>query len=305
MRRRAVWLLIGLVVVADVAIVALAALNRSGAPECVLTLTERELSLPIYRDEDSTGLAVTLANASMPPPVVRRTAWRRGTPPRRAELTWLDDARLAALGFRTDWSDSDTAAMERYAGRVARPAFVVLEQDGAAFTRFLAGREAELAQARARLVAGAVDAAEVADLEALLAIDRTMRSRLFPVDAGRDPRALRARYPDRGRYCVVPGLIRLELDRPSGQEPRIRGRVELLLADIDVPLRLRSRLAGFLPGETADEGIARERKQEKPPWPTPVQPRYLVKLAFGRSYEPWVVDVTPVDASGSSDPVSH
>ena len=304
-RRRAVWLLIALVVVADLVIVALAAWNRSGAPECVLTLSERELSLPEFRDEDSTGLAMELTATEQAPRAVRRIAWRRRAEWGRVEHSWLDDAKLAELGFRTAWSQGDAVAEERYARRAARPAFVVLEQDGDGFGRWLAAREAELALARTELTEGKVDTARIADLEALLALDRVMRSRLFPVDAGRDPRALRARYPDRGRYCVAPGLIRLWLDRPAGQKPRIRGRVVLLLGDVDVPLRLRSRLAGFLPGETADQLDARERLQDKPPWPTPVPPRYVVKVAFGRSYEPWIVDISPVGAPGSSDSASR
>jgi hypothetical protein len=291
MRRRAVILLVGLVLISDAVIIALAAANRAGAPECVLTLTERELALPPFRDEDSTGLSLSFALAAPPWFSVNRVANRRGVAWKPYQYDWLDDAKLAALGFRTAWEAADATAMERYATRAVRPAFLALELDGVAFARLLAAREREVADARA---AGA-GTDRLADLEALLALDRAMCSRLVPVDAGGDPRELRARHPDRSRYCIVPGLVRLDVERRAGGRPRIRGRAVPLIDEIDVPLRLRSRLVPYLPKDTAEQAWEKVRHEDaRPPWPAPAPPRYTVTLPFGRHYEPWIVDIAPL-----------
>jgi hypothetical protein len=294
MRRRAVVLLVGLVLVSDAVVIALAAWNRAGAPECVLTLTERELALPPFAEAESTGVTLTLELGDLPWFKVRRVADRHGAPRRGPSYPWLDSAKLASLGFGARPAAADARAMEWYA-RAVRPAFAVLEMDGAGYAAVVAARERELEEARAELAEGRTDRGRVEGLAKLLEIDGSMCSRLIAVDAGRDAGALRSRYPDRARYAVAPALVRLVVDRPADGQPRVGALVEVLVGEVDVPLRLRSRLAPFLPKETAERVLERERALgEKPPWPAAVPPRYTVKLAFGRHYEPWIVDITPL-----------
>jgi hypothetical protein len=296
MRRRAVVLLVALVLVSDAVILALAAWNRSGEPECVLTLTERELALPPFAEAESTGVTLTLELGDPPWFKVRRVADRHGAPRRGPSYPWLDDAKLASLGFGARPPAADAKALEWYA-RAVRPAYAVLEMDGAGYAAVVAARERELAKAVAELAEGRTDRGRVEGLAKLLEIDRSMCSRLVAVDAGRDAASLRSRFPDRTRYAVAPALVRLVVDRPASGQPRIEALVELLVGAVDVPLRLRPRLAPYLPEETAARVLERERALgEKPPWPAALPPRYEVKLAFGRHLEPWIVDIAPVDA---------
>ena len=294
MRRRAVVLLVALVLVSDAVILALAAWNRSGEPECVLTLTERELALPPFAAAESTGVALTLELGDLPWFTVRRVADRHGAPRRGPSYPWLDDAKLASLGFGARPAGAGATALGWYA-RAVRPAYVVLEMDGAGYAAVVAARERELEEARTELAEGRTDMGRVEGLAKLLEIDRSMCSRLVAVDAGRDAGALRSRYPDRARYAVAPGLVRLVVERPARGQPRLEALVELLVGEVDVPLRQRSRIAPFLPKETAERVLERERAVGgKPPWPSPVPPRYQVRLAFGRSHEAWIVDVSPI-----------
>jgi hypothetical protein len=105
--------------------------------------------------------------------------------------------------------------------------------------------------------------------DAFVVLEYQARSGLVAVDAGRDPAALRRRYPGRGRHIIMRAMVNLF----GGPKPRqVRG---VILPDpipqIHVPLPLNRTLAGLSPSP-----------------PGPLQPRYAVTLRFGRNYEPWI-----------------
>src|SRR2546426_3273241 len=82
-----------------------------------------------------------------------------------------------------------------------------------------------------------------------LEAERTGHSRLFVVDVGLDPVALRGRYPDRSRFVVTGAVARLRLERSwdedtkKWKDTRLEGSVsEILPSEIHVPLDSRKVL---------------------------------------------------------------
>lgn len=166
---------------------------------------------------------------------------------------WLDDRKLVELGFDGSVPLNHPLAGRYYRSISARSVFLVLEYQGDAWRETAARR-------------------------------RTT-TRLFVLDAGRDPGPLRERYSDRGRYVLVRGLVKpvfLERERPDGpplEVPRLRGRVlSLLPAAIFVPWPHSQPLRPFLHDELEREDPARE-------------PRYAVTVSWGVHHEPWVTMV--------------
>jgi hypothetical protein len=88
MRRYGPWLAAALVVLSNLAAWRVAALNRSGEPEAVLVLTERELRLPV-RQAENTALTLTLV-FEPPRPRVADAPRQPG---------WFDRAKLESIGF--------------------------------------------------------------------------------------------------------------------------------------------------------------------------------------------------------------
>jgi hypothetical protein len=226
-----------------------------------------------------------------PPGVVRRTArWKRYELP-SVDYGWLDRDKLLELGFRVDLDPTHPDAAEHYSHAMPRRAYVVVEFDGEAWNRWISRRGEQVRKLRREVEEGTAEARALADAEAVLAADRTMRSRLFPVDAGIDAGALQRHYGDRRRHAVVAGLIRPKVVQPENGVPTLSGEVlELVVSRVHVPRKLRRHLEAFLPEETWEEVEARERREAENGWPSPTPPRYRATLAVGRRHEPWLVN---------------
>lgn len=266
--------LAGLVLVIGVnAVVVAGALgNRRGAPESLVRLTERELSVPGYHREDNSGLALGLEWRILAEDATDddfRGQW--GAP------AWFDAAKLGELGF-------DTAALQEgtregtYRRPLSREVFIVLEYDGEAHREAQARAEAALARAAADCLADCTDKKRRTALEqaeSRLAREREELSRLFAIDAGTDAARLRDRYPDRSRFLITPGIV----DVWRQERQTLRGHVQRLsVSAVHVPLGLK-RLLEELPAKGYDG--------QRPPH----RPRYEVDLSYGRRLEPWIRDI--------------
>ena len=271
-------LLAGIALIALTNAIALggAAWNRGGEPESVLTLSQRELWAPhgSWLDRDGGGLELRLRwRVLTADPAGSFYADMHGAP------EWLDEAKLAALGFDVTPPPAVRRAGRRYDRQLPKDAMIVLELDGAARKRALERAKERAKQEAAKAAEtgrhGPGNPAQQAAL--LLKNEETANSRLFAVDAGPDAGALRAKYPDRNRYAIVQGKVRPYYQGGRGNDARWRGTIEVIEnARVNVPIELRQAL-----------GAAQVARS----WGPVVQgdAPFEVTIAFGKRFEPWIL----------------
>lgn len=253
------------------------AYNRSGKPESMLMLTQRELALP-YSSEfghENSGLALRLR---------WRVSGQVGDPP-----AWLDQAKLAALGFDVSKPVATPEGRRYYAKLLPRQVILVLELDGPAYQAALEHARQHLAQAEASLETNARDQEfkqRAQDAKAQFDQEEHQDSRLFVIDAGLDVAALRARYADRTRYALVRGRIQPWVIQKEGRA-ELSGYVDgLSVSEVNVPLTYRpifepSRRESAPRTLQALLGKAQDNRYTR-------SPRYEVSVAFGKRLEPWM-----------------
>ncbi|QKT02784.1 DUF4824 family protein [Ectothiorhodospiraceae bacterium 2226] len=270
MKRAGLLWALGLLVLVNGAVLAGAAWNRAGAPDAELLLTERELPLAYnWRSGENSGvrLALTLAREA-------------GSP------RWLDEGKLRELGFEPQRFVREAA---RYKTPLPRRAYVVLEFDGPAWAALVEERVEALARMPALVEAGKQTAEQLRHAERELARVRVAGSRLVPVDAGKEPAALRERYPDRSRYAIVPAEIRM-LSHPQGYISR------LLTRSIHVPAPFHPALQAATARPHAGDAASDAGRKGADPWQVAAYdyrspPRYAVSLRYGQRNEPWIEDI--------------
>jgi hypothetical protein len=211
-------------------------------------------------------------------------------------LEWFDRKKLAEVGF--DLSGWNPKSKEAVGTKkiLPRRAYVVLEYQGDAWKRWDEKMQRDMgkaAQNRKEPQEGENPDPEqkVKNLE----WRRTHASRLFPVDVGLDPNALRSRYPDRSRYTVTPAVVDLFMryDRsPEKAGAEVFGAVsEILCNQVTVPLNMQVHLTEFAhrPEASWSDIYSGERTNAK-------APRYSAVIKYGKRYEPWVELVTKIKA---------
>jgi hypothetical protein len=259
---RRVLPLIGLVVVTNLVMLASARANRTGEPDALVRLTERELRVQRSTERDSAPQLWLFAG-------------------RADDDSWLDGARLAALGVDCSLPASDESAPLFYARQLPRTIFGVYEFDGPAWQR-----EVQRFEARRRVAEN--DPTESVRTVTIANIDRELQgsTRLLAVDAGLDAASLRRAHPDRQRYLVLPSSLRVTARAFDADGRKIamvlRGSISPTTTELIASRDLRraaERLAGTDPaGRWAD-----------------VPPHYYATIAVGRRHEPWIVSVEPID----------
>lgn len=274
---------IALVLLANVALLLGAWWNRSGEPEVPAELTERELRL-VHGDDEDSGLSL-------------RLVWR-SPEESEEEPGWFDAAKLEAVGYDCSLPLEDPSAEIFYTRRLPREAWVVLEYAGPAWEKWREQEERALAEELEEMRKLERPGAEIEKKRE--AGEKSIRyaSRLLAVDAGRDAGVLRSLYPDPGRHLVVRAVVRLRYERPRDLEtkalrtPFLRGRVqEVLVNGIHVPRARRAILDAVRKEKPARSWRGADLGKE---------PRYRVRLRYGRRREPWVVEVLPIGAESGS-----
>ena len=249
MNRLSLWAAAGIVLAANAFALLHAARNRAGTLEAELVLSsprEAQINASSLTDDDS-GVSMDLhwtdssaapwnVTAEMPP-------------------TWLDRARLQALGFDTSMEPGNSKAQRFYARQRPRRVFAALENDGPGFQAVSEAWERQAEQNRAKGLGG-----QTYDY-------RAQGSRLVVVDADADPEKLRARHPDRTRVAIVPAVVALDLIGYAPPPPRLRGRLQEIPASINVPLPLSAQIRG------------NSRRD------------YTVRVRWGALYEPWLESI--------------
>jgi len=208
---------------------------------------------------------------------------------------WFDQAKLEAVGFDCTVPLTDANAELHYEKMLPRKAYAVLEYEGIAWDAWRARAEQDLSEIVDRAQKGTATQKELK--EAQEEYDREMKthSRLFAVDAGRDPAKLRQQYTDNKRYLIVPAKVRLTYSRYYNDEikksepPKLTGFIsELLVDDIHVPKSMRAVLDSLaMKGKGLTESYYPYDMNKQ-------EPRYEVTLNYGKRYEPWVANIQPM-----------
>jgi hypothetical protein len=275
-------LLAGLAVILGVNAIALggAAYNRGGE-DSRLRLSERELQLPYHHGPSEEDSGVSLRVVWQSARVRKPDEEGSGVRPWEA-AAWLDAKALQRLGF--DLTPPTVRTLEQAQWRYReRNVLVVLEMDGPAHARWLAGELAYYARRRAELEARP---ASTETREQLRELERQRHqaehedTRLFAVDVGLDREALRRKYPDRRRYALVPALVQLYWRLDKGLMKPEGSISELVVGEIHV-----SKSQARAIGADRDSTSAEPRRP------------FEVQLAYGRRLEPWIADARPRPAS--------
>ncbi len=256
--KRTFWLGAGLIVLSNAVALGGVFYNRSGEPDSVLRLSERELSMAYNQLRDDSDLAGQVLELEV-----------------RVAKGWVTPDKLTALGF--DMGENGTVKRR---DRIERDGFVVLELNGAGYQAALAAVELELKQEQKKASSEAEQTqAHPPSAEYELERLRDVDTRLYVVDADLDAARLRERYPDRSRYSVARASLRMgwEWER---RVPRELGYLLYVdLADLSVPGQWRDVFSGWQPYDRSAE----ERS------------KVSVELAFGKRFEPWITDAQKVE----------
>ncbi|MGY4531452.1 hypothetical protein ACVW0Y_000562 [Pseudomonas sp. TE3786] len=252
--QRTFWLGAGLILLTNAVVLGGVYYNRSGEPESVLRLSERELSVSYrgFLDDSDDSSKVLSLNA-------------------RVADGWVTADKLLALGFEVWGKDGQSLGWRE---RRQRSGLVVLELDGPAFHAQQQAAEAALSAARQAVAAHPDDEAQDQLKSAELEVERVaLASRLYVVDAGLDAKALRARYPDGQRYALAHADLRYGAADSIGLEATTEFSLYVDLTDLNVGSQWREVFAAW---NYYDYSVDERSKVS-------------VELAFGKRFEPWIV----------------
>ena len=246
--------------------------NRSGEPESVLALTERELEQPYGwgMDRENSGISLQIRWRVLAGKKSRPYFYSGGSP------SWLDQDKMASLGFEV-YPSKDMREDFRWVSRqLSREVLLVLELDGPAYQESLQRTRQYAAEQDAKLAALPDDRAMQANAKNAheqITREEQDSSRLFAIDAGLDLNKLRAQYPDRNRYAIVRAQV-----RPSiGEKGEIAGYINRLSIDeINVPHEFHSAF------DTRPAAFGRTSGRQK----------FEANVAFGQRLEPWITGIT-------------
>lgn len=247
--------------------------NRSGEPDSVLALSERELRLETGPGAENSGMALALEWRAVPFEDTDEVFGARLWAGRTSSPAWLDGDKMQALGFASVREpDEQRSKRDR-----SREVFIVLEQDGPAYH---AQRARLHVLAEGEIGLGALDPQnkefmQRAERAREYLKDEGRHSRLFAVDAGLRQAEMRARYPDRSRYAIVRATIAPmryghNANGPQGSIRRVQA------GSIHVPFAHRAVFESAL---EIRPGASREALP------------FVAEIAFGKRLEPWLRSV--------------
>ena len=259
-----------MVVTTNIVVLMGVASNRSGEPEAQIILTERELTLQQYNIfKENSGLTLRLTWRTMSEDYYFSAFLKRAA--------WLNAEKLEELGFNID----DYLSPIVYKRLIPKEVFIVLENNSEACREVEMRLEKEEGlcwsdseDKRSRMHA-------VKEAKERLKKNRSMKSRLFAIDAGVDPKILREKYKDRTRFIIAKGLVR-PVSRYYEERKEVDGYItQLSIESIHVPLKYRKIF----------DTIFAQDKLKKKHREVPHSPRYEIELAYGSRFEPWIVSV--------------
>ena len=248
--------------------------NRSGEPEALVHLTERELEFPYSVQKENNGLSLILN-------------WRALHRDENDAISisnspdWLNKEKLTELGF-----DIDNYKNKNEHHKIPLPVevFVVLENNGKAYQESLRRAEKLYAKANQEFMLSNNNEdlkKELDEVGRKLNEEKQSKSRLFVIDVGGDPLKLRMKYNHTGQYIIAKGVVGLKYRNNSVMDNKndITGYIsDLSIKKINVPLHQRKLFADLL-----SEKINRHESIDPP--------HYSIRIAYGNKYEPWIQSI--------------
>lgn len=295
MKRYGLATAIGLVLIVNIFVFSGVVYNRSGDPDSIIVLTEREARL-IPGSKDNTGMFLELD---------WELAGFYQYDIHRPQQSWLDGNKLEELGFDVSFPLNDTKASKFYRRSLPMEAYIVLEYGGKPWELWLK-KNLDYQKTLAEKFALENDNTKKEALEKNLKRRKRLplaKSRLFAIDAGNEPTQLRRKYPVRDRFIIVRGKIELTYysgsykhDKNKRKKPYLEGSIrELFSSKLFVPdsertlllnLKYRSYLSYYwIPKDYSDAQL---------------KPRYEVELKFGKRYEAWISNIKPLQPEAQS-----
>ncbi|MBI4659002.1 MAG: DUF4824 family protein [Verrucomicrobia bacterium] len=226
------------------------------------------------------SVELTERELSLPPMIGESTAifleleWDSlsSQPEERGEPDWLDAPKLSELGFDCTMPGSDAAAKEYYGALPARLTFVVLEYEGEAWKKARPNRK--------------------------------RNTRLFVVDAGRDPQSLRQKHSDASRYIITRALVTVFVHEQVRKEEGTRFEPGMPPRQPARPQSPRGRIAAILPRQIFVPfphgralGALRRRGEPSLENESDREPRFAVGVSWGKHFEPWVTNLRRLPAA--------
>lgn len=271
------FILAALVIVGtNVVVLSGAAYNRSTDEPRETVLTERELRYYTHLTKENSGVSLSLR-------------WRvfNGTAkmynPYEMQASWLDGKKLSSLGFVFDAKPYDETRIKQFRRLgESKEVFLVLEYDDAAYREVLERAETRVEEKAYQASKDTTDTMLQQALESAryeLRQEQTTNSRLFVIDAGIDPMILQEHYSDPTHYIIAKGIVKAYYDKTRGLYGHIQ---KVSVNNIHVELQQRRTLDKLTPWKQYVTGRS---------------PRYAVRLAYGRRYEPWIVSIDPLDTT--------
>jgi hypothetical protein len=254
--KRLIIIAAALVIVANAAVLARVAYNRSAVVHAI-TLTERELIQPYryseFREDENSGLRLRLQSS------VARTAtdrsWRydHGIP--------VDEQKILQFGF-DPMKNCDDSYESRGGRDRSRKGWVALEYDGPA--------HAKLIQQVRRLPQD-----ELRNRDEELARLEQRDSRLYVVDVATDKDELNAKYRNSG-HLILPAKV----SNYSNCDRKHKLYVEVLARHVNVPAQFHSFFA-----QIPQRSYLGEKDL----------PAYRAQIAIGKLNEPWLVKLETIE----------
>ena len=121
--------------------------------------------------------------------------------------------------------------------------------------------------------------------------------KLIIVDAGKDAEPLRQRYSDRSRYIIVPGVVERRVNgrtaADNAQDKIATVVARILDNDISITSNFRSEIFGI--NQTARKRHHNTRGNHRKK--NACQPTHNIMVKWGQRYEPWLDRVAPLSPS--------
>jgi hypothetical protein len=261
--KRLIIIAAALVIVANAAVLARVAYNRSGVAQTI-TLTERELTRPYnyrhHNKEENSGLHLVLEWNVAQPEIEQ--SWRYD------QSMTVDEQKFLQFGFQPV-ENCEEPREQRGGHDKSRKAWAVLEYDGPAHANLLR----KLRQLPLKDYSNHADALRnrAEELERLERRD----TRLYVIDIAADKEELAARYRDSGQV-ILPAKV----SNYSNCDKKHTLYVEVLSRYVNVPAQYHSFFA-----QVPERSYLGDKEL----------PAYRAEIAIGKLNEPWLLKLEAIE----------